>query len=117
MSFRGLLIGIVLLAGLSGALYWSEKAKKAEEGKPSPDAAPKLLTFADDQVKQVEMRRKAGPSTTIQKDASNKWKITAPQPLPADQDAANSIVTALTGLTWDRLVEEKATDLASYGLA
>ena len=44
MRLRGLLIAAILLAGLGGAAYWSEKHKKPEN-KPAPDAAPKILTI------------------------------------------------------------------------
>ena len=41
MRIRGLLIAVVVLAALAGGVYWSNKVKKAEEGKPAADAPPK----------------------------------------------------------------------------
>src|SRR5262249_48592478 len=37
--------------------------------------------------------------------------------LAADQDSVQSLVSSLDSVTSDRLIEDKATDLASYGLA
>src|ERR1019366_4329846 len=38
------------------------------------------------------------------------------KPLSADQDAASSMVSALSSLNADKLVEDKAADLKPYGL-
>lgn len=117
---RGLLIGVVLLAGLAGLVYWSNKSEAAKEAKSatekSKDAPPKLINVADDQVKQVQFKKKDGDATVLEKDASGKWKMVGPKQYPVDQDAANSVVSTVTGLTWDRLVEEKASDLTPFGL-
>src|SRR6476659_7487514 len=117
MSLNKLLIAVVLLAALSGAVYWSNKKQAAEEGKPAKDAAPKLVTLTDDQINQVEIQKKAGDDVVLQKNASGKWTMAKPQQWPVDQDASTPIVTAFTGLSWDRLIEDKAADLGQYGLA
>ena len=39
------------------------------------------------------------------------------QPLPADQDAISSMISSLSPITTDRLIEDKPSDLAPYGLA
>ena len=38
MKFNGLLIAIVVLAGLAGGVYWSDKSDKAKEKEPAKDA-------------------------------------------------------------------------------
>src|SRR5205823_654359 len=42
---------------------------------------------------------------------------TEPKPLPADQDAVASMVTSLSSLNADKVIEDKADDLKPYGLA
>ncbi|MGH9631038.1 MAG: DUF4340 domain-containing protein, partial [Bryobacteraceae bacterium] len=116
MPVRGLLAASVVLALLAGAVYWSERQRKAAEGKPDPDAPPKLITLAEDQVQEIRIEKQAAEPTVIGKDKSDEWRITAPKPLPVDDSAAGSVVSSLSGLTWDRLVEEKAPDLSPYGL-
>ena len=57
MRPRGLLIAVVVLAALGGAVWWSNKVKKAEEGKPPSDAAPKILSIPEDQFAGIEIRK------------------------------------------------------------
>ena len=116
MKFTGLLIAAVLLAALGGLVYWSEARKKADAGKPAADAPPKILTIPEDQLKTVDIKKKDGEETVVTRSDANKWQITKPQPLPADQDSVTSIVSTVSSLTSDRLIEDKASDLATYGL-
>ncbi|MBL8226894.1 MAG: DUF4340 domain-containing protein [Bryobacterales bacterium] len=113
MQMRGLLIAVVVLAVLGGLVYWSDKVKKEEEKKGSPDS-PKILAIPEDQVTQVEIRRKDGKNTTIKK--ADKWQIVAPEKLGVDQDVVNSMLSTVASLNSDRLVEENTSDLANYGL-
>lgn len=114
---RGLLIAVALLAALAGGVYWSNKAKQAEAGKPSADAAsaPKILAIPQDQITKLEIR-KAGADDIVVERKSGTWQLTAPKPLAADPDAVSSMASAFTTLNGDRLIEEKAADLAQYGL-
>lgn len=117
---RGLLIGVVLLAALAGVVYWSNKSEAAKEAaaatEKSKDAPPKLITIADDQVKQVQLKKKDAEPTVLEKDSSGKWRMQGPKQYAVDQDAASGLVSTVTGLTWDRLVEEKGGDLTAFGL-
>jgi hypothetical protein len=116
MRIRGLLIAAAALALLGGLLWWSNRAEKAKEGQPAKDAPPKIVQIPEDQIRRIEIARKDGEATVIRKNDSNKWEMTAPQPLNVDQEAASSVASALASLSSDRLIEEKAADLAQYGL-
>ena len=116
MRIRGLMIAVAALALLGGLLWWSNKAEKAKEGQPAKDAPPKIVQIPEDQIRQIEIARKDGEATVIRKNDSNKWEMTAPQPLNVDQEAANSVASGLASLNSDRLIEEKAADLTQYGL-
>jgi len=116
MKFRGLLAAVVVLAALGGAAWWSEKKEKADAGKPPADAPPKILSIPDADIQQIQLAKKAG-DTTLLKKADGKWQIVAPKPLAADQDSVNSLVSSLSSLSSDRLIEDKASDLSSYGLS
>ncbi len=115
MRIRGLLIAALALAALSGGVWWSNKAAKEKEGKPAADAAPKILEVAEDLFRQVEIR-KGEEATVLRKADDGKWQLTMPKPLQVDQDAARSLVSSLSSMSSDRLVEEKAADLATFGL-
>jgi len=117
VKFKGLLIAVIVLAGLGGGVYWSDKAKQAEEKAPAKDAPPKILTIPDDQFKVIRLQKTGGDTTVVQKSDAGKWEIKEPKPLAADQDSVGSVVSALSSLTSDRIIEDKASDLAQYGLA
>ena len=116
MKFRGLLTAAALFVVLAGLAYWSNKKKATADAKPPADAAPKLLSIPDDQFKQIKVAKTGGDTTVLERGADNKWKITEPKPLSADQDSVNSLVSTLSSLSSDRLIEDKAADLSQYGL-
>src|SRR5689334_6117607 len=116
MKFRGLLVAVAVLAVLGGLTYWSNKKKAAADAKPAPDASPKLLSIPDDQFKQIKLAKTGGDTTVLVRGDGNKWQITEPKPLAADQDTVGSLVSTLSSLASDRLIEEKASDLSQYGL-
>ena len=117
MKLTRLLIAAALMAVLGGVVYWSNKQEKAKEGQPAADESPKILTLKDTDVRKVEITHRGGETTVVTKNDSGTWAITAPKPLAADQSA----VTALTGnanpLRSERVLDDSAPDLASYGLA
>jgi hypothetical protein len=115
MQVRGLLIAVVLLAGLSGLLYWSNQKKATEAANPS-DTSPKVLSIPEDQFKELKLQKTGGQAVELRKGDDGKWQLVEPKPLRADQDAAGSLVSTLSSLSADKLVEEKAADLAPYGL-
>jgi len=115
MSLRGLLIGVIALAVLGGTAYWSEHNKKPEDTK-GPNDSPKLVSLKDEDVSRVEIRRKDAEPVVVQKEKSG-WQMIQPKPVRTDADAVSGVVSAMSGLTWDRLVEDKATDMGTFGLA
>jgi hypothetical protein len=116
MRFRGLLAAVAVLGALGGAAWWSEKKEKADAGKPAADAPPKILTIPDSEFQQIQLTKRAGDSTVLKK-ADGKWQIVQPKALGADQDSVSSLVSSLSSLNADRLIEDKASDLSSYGLS
>jgi hypothetical protein len=115
MKFRGLLAAVIVLAALGGAVWWSERREKADANKPAADATPKILSIPEDQFQQIDLIKKAAGTTELLK-TEGKWKIVQPKPLGADPDSVNSLVTSLSSVASDRLIDEKASDLSSYGL-
>ena len=117
MKTTGLLIAAVVLAALTGVLYWSDHHKTVESAAtPAEAPAPKILTLKDTDISKIEIKKKGTEEVTLAKNASGKWEITAPKPLGADQDAVSSIVSTLSSLSSERLVDDKASDLKQYGL-
>src|ERR1035437_7596277 len=114
MKPKGLLIATVLLAVLGGVTWWSNK-KEADKAKTPTDTSVKLLTIPDDQFQEIKIQKVTDEVLGLKRE-NGKWRMTAPQSLPADQDAAGSMVSALANLNADKVVEEKAADLKAYGL-
>jgi hypothetical protein len=117
MRLRGLLAALVVLLILGGAVYWSNKAKRAEEAKPAVEAAPTVVAIPADQIQNIEIRRPGAEPLLLSKDGSGHWSMLSAPRWPVDQDAAMAIVNTVSYLASERLVEEKATDLASFGLS
>jgi hypothetical protein len=116
MKFARLLIAAAVLAALGGVLYWSNRSEAAKAGKPDPKAPPKILDLKEPDIKQIEIRHRDGETTVVKRDGSGKWSITAPQPLAADQSSVGAVTSAASSLTSDRVVDENASNLPSYGL-
>jgi len=115
MKIRGFISAIVVLAGLTGALYWSNRQKPAETA--SADAPPKILTLKEEDITKIDLKKKGADELVLAKDSSGKWQITAPQPLGVEQSTVSPMLSSLSTLTSERLVEDKASDLGQYGLS
>ena len=117
MKSTGLLIAAVLLAALTGVLYWSNHHPADETKTSATPPATKLLSFKDADVSKLEIDKKGSDPVDVAKGSDGKWDITAPQKLSGDQDAITGVISVLSGLTSERVVEDHAIDLKQYGLA
>ena len=114
MNFRGLIIAVVVLATLGGVLYWSQHHTPAAETAGLPaSTAPVILKVNPADVTQLVIKQKE--PVTLKK-TDGKWQITEPKLYPADQEAVASVLSTLSGLNADRVVEEKSSDRKQYGL-
>src|ERR1035437_631224 len=113
MKPKGLLIAVALLAVLSGLVWWSNKKQAAT--KTGPDTSTKILSIPDDQFQDIRIKTLANLTIDLSRQ-NNKWAMTQPKPLAADQDTVSSMVSTLSSLNADKTVEDKAADLHPYGL-
>jgi len=117
MKNSGLMIAAVVLAALSGVLYWSNRHPPSENtAKASLDTPPKILSLKQEDISKIEIRKKGGEELDLAKGEADKWQITSPKPLGAGQEAVSSLLSSVSSLNADRLVEDKAADLSQYGL-
>ena len=116
MKPRSLLVAAVLLAALSGAVWYAKRhpASTAATSSSTP-AAPKLADIPDGQVKQISLSKKAALPVTLERQGG-KWAVTSPDHLAADQDAVSSVASALSPVTGDSVVEDRPGDVSKYGL-
>jgi hypothetical protein len=118
MKMNSLLIAAIVLAALSGVLYWSNHRKPAESAvNVSADTPPKILTLAQADIAKVDIKKKSGDGVELAKNDAGKWQIVGAKPLRADQNEVSSMLSTLSSLSSERLIEEKAGNLADYGLA
>jgi hypothetical protein len=118
MKMNSLLVAAIVLAALSGVLYWSNHRKPVENAvKVSADTPPKILTLAQDDITKVDIKKKSGDEVVLAKNDAGKWQITEPKPFRADQSEVSRMLSTLSSLSSERLIEEKAGNLSDYGLA
>lgn len=115
MKSRNLLIAAVLLAALSGLVYWTKKHPQAADTTSTTAPSPTLAAIPDSQIQEIDLKKKDGSTLTLQRQ-NGKWVITSPEQLATDQDAATSVASALSSITADSVVEDKARNLATFGL-
>ena len=119
MKNRGLIIAAGILAALLGLLYWSNRHKPGENIQASAtpaEPAPKILTLNEADITKIELKKKGGEQIVLAKDSGGKWQITAPKSLGVDQSAVSGVLSTVSSLNSERLVEEKGTNLRQYGL-
>jgi uncharacterized protein DUF4340 len=118
MKSRGLIVAVIVLAALTGTLYWSNHRKPAETNvSASAETPPKILVLNQADITGIAIRKKGDEELTLAKNDAGKWQITAPKQLRADQDAVSSLLTTLSALNSDHLIEDKTANLEQYGLA
>ena len=118
MKIRQLIAAGIVLAALTATLYWSNRRQPIEEAAKAAASAPvKILAFQKDDISKLEIKRKSGEFLDFSKTGSGSWKITSPISLIGDADSISTILYAISPLETDRVIEEKAGDLKTYGLA
>jgi Domain of unknown function (DUF4340) len=114
MKFR-LIIAVIVLAALAGVLYWSQHRKPPAESAVTPIGTPVILKVDPTAVTQLVIKQKGSDPVSLNK-AEGKWQITEPKPYRADQEAVFGVLSTLSALSANRVVEEKAADRKQYGL-
>jgi hypothetical protein len=104
----------VALAGLGAYVYLvelpSERAKTEAETQEK-----KIIPFAETEITALTLRSAAGNIGLATGD-DRKWKITAPISADADSREVESVLRALVLGKVTRVVEDKGTTLAPFGL-
>jgi hypothetical protein len=111
---RGLtttIILVVVLAGLGGYIYFVD----SERPSAGLEEKGKVFNVEADKLEEITITTE-GETTTLRK-ADGTWKIAAPVAVDADTNEVSSVTNALSGLEINRVVEEKAANLADFGLA
>jgi Domain of unknown function (DUF4340) len=117
MKIRGLLVAAFVFLILAGTLYWSEHHKPGEDAaKVSANASPSILKLDAEAITGLELKKSGAEPIVLKKTDSGNWKITEPQQFGADQSIVSGMLSTLSPLNSERVVEDKAADLKQYGL-
>jgi hypothetical protein len=116
MQSRNLLVAAVLLAALSGVVWWAKRHPESASSATNTPPAPKVADIPDASMREIDVKKKDGSTITLDR-KDGKWSITAPESVAADQDAVGTVVSSLSPVTADSVVEDKPSDLSKYGLA
>ncbi len=113
MNPARLLIAFAVMAVLGGLVYYAEK------NPPSfsfDDDRVKIVDLEADDIQEMTILRPGAEPLTLRRNEDEKWEFGAPLKIPADESAVSSLVSSLTPLNSDRVVEENVTDWQAYGL-
>jgi hypothetical protein len=117
MKIRSLIVAAFVLLALIGTLYWSEHRKSTEEtAQTSADTPPTILKLDGAAITKLELKKKDAEPIILTKNSSAAWQIVAPKPFSADQAAVFGVISTLSSLNSERLVDDKASDVKQYGL-
>jgi Domain of unknown function (DUF4340) len=117
MKLHSLAIAALVLAILTWFLYWSERHKRVDEtSKLTADTPPAILKLDQNSITKLELKKKDSDPVVLTKSGSGDWQITAPKSFRADQSAVTGIVSTVSSLNSERVVEDKASNLQNFGL-
>lgn len=108
---------ILLVVGLLfGGYVWFVEMKR--EPAPEPGAEPagtKLFNVEPSKIEALTVKSSTGDRTTLKK-AGDVWQIVEPTQATVDVSELSGLTTSLASLESSRVVDEKPSDLAKFGL-
>ena len=117
MKTRSLILAAAALAILTGVLYWSNRQETAKEAAGGTADAPRIINFKEGDVTRIDIQRGETQKITLAKLDSGDWQVAETPVLPGDSGIIGSLVTSVSTLNSERIVEDKPADLTPYGLA
>jgi hypothetical protein len=110
---RSFLILVLILAGLGAYLYFVESKRTPGDEGPQKE---KVFGVDTEKIEEIAITSEAGDRTTVRK-TGDGWEIVAPAKAPADPAEISGLLTNLSSLEMQSVVDENAPDLKEYGLA
>lgn len=115
MKFRGLIVAVVVLLILAGFLYWSQH-HKPKENASTANTTPAILKIDPASVTSLTVKQKGAPPVTLVR-SGTQWKITAPGDYPADSGTVSGMLSSLSPLNSQSVVDDHATNVSQFGLS
>ena len=104
---------VLVLAGLGAYIYF-DLSKQPETTEAAKEKVFPGIKF--DEIGEMTVKSKTGDATTLARNDDGTWRMVAPAATKANETDVAAIGAALSNLELTRVIEDKATDLAPYGL-
>ena len=104
---------VVVLGGLFAYIYFVTWKTPAED--TSSKLEKVFAGLQSDKIDEIRVHAESGDSTSLKKDKDG-WKIVEPMAAAAQESEASGIANALSQLEVARVIDEKPSSLADYGL-
>ncbi len=112
-GFRSTLVLLVIFLSLLGYIYFVESKKPPDTG---TETKPKAFSVAADKIEELKVKAASGDTAALKK-VNGTWQLVEPLAVSADESIVSSIVSNLSSLEVQRVVEENPSSLKEYGLA
>jgi hypothetical protein len=113
-GLRSFVVLLVILIGLGAYLYFVESKRPAGESGPEKE---KVFGVDSEKIEEIAVRSESGERTTLRKSGEGGWQIVAPAQGQADVSEVSGLLTNLSTLEVQSVVDENPPDLKEYGLA
>lgn len=114
MSWRKIVVYLIILCALGSWLYFYEIRHKSQK-QAEEEKASRLVCMDNDSVDAMHIKKDDGTLIQLKK-IDGKWMLLVPVNTAADQSAVQGLVTTVTTLKPERILQEKDVNWADYGL-
>jgi len=101
---KSFLVLLVIAIGVGAYAYFVESKRDVSDS--AATKREKVWTIDAGKIEAIDVKAANGDLTRLKKNGST-WQIVAPQPMDADQDAINTITTAVSALESTKTVDDK----------
>lgn len=116
-AFSRTAVAAVVAASLFGYLYLVESKKDPKTGEADGAKREKVFTGFDKLKARAFTLKKADGSVVRAEKRGDRWMLTSPIEVAADQGEIGMLLDSLQALETDDVVSEDSNDLAAYGFA
>src|SRR5262245_46874751 len=110
---KSFLILVVVALALGAYFYFVESRRE-----PASTAATKkdrAFTFDLDKVEEIQVHAASGETTTLKR-TGERWQITAPETLDADESEISTLLSTLRSLEIQRTIDDAPKAVTQFGL-
>src|SRR5659263_113251 len=112
--YRNAIILVVVLALLISAYVVISKKKGSDTTNATTTQNLTILSIDSEKVSEVTVKNKDILLDFTKNETD--WVLKSPVGLKTNKDQISTLISGITGITPDKLIEEKASDLNQYGL-